>query len=136
MGFALPGAIAAQLAFPERKVVAMCGDGGFLMNVQELETAVRLKLPIIIVIWCDKEFGVIALKQIDEFGRKAFTEINNPDFERLADSFGAVGYAVKSTLEFPEIMELAKMSKDLPVVISVDIDYSRNKILLDDNFLE
>jgi len=136
MGFALPGAIAAQLAFPERKVVAMCGDVGFLMNVQELETAVRLKLPIIIVIWCDKEFGVIALKQIDEFGRKAFTEFNNPDFERLAGSFGAVGYAVKSTLEFPEILEQAKMSKDLPVVISVDIDYSRNKILLDDNFLE
>ena len=136
MGFALPGAIAAQLAFPERKVVAMCGDGGFLMNVQELETAVRLKLPIIIVIWCDKEFGVIALKQIDEFGRKAFTEFNNPDFERLAGSFGAVGYAVKSTLEFPEILEQAKMSKDLPVVISVDINYSRNKILLDDNFLE
>lgn len=136
MGFALPGAIAAQLAFPERKVVAMCGDGGFLMNVQELETAVRLKLPIIIVIWCDKEFGVIALKQIDEFGRKAFTEFNNPDFEKLAGSFGAVGYAVKSTPEFPEILELAKMSKDLPVVISVDIDYSRNKILLDDNFLE
>ena len=136
MGFALPGAIAAQLAFPERKVVAMCGDGGFLMNVQELETAVRLKLPVIIVIWCDKEFGVIALKQIDEFGKKAFTEFNNPDFEKLAGSFGAIGYAVKSTLEFPEILEQAKMSKDIPVVISVDIDYSRNKILLDDNFLE
>jgi acetolactate synthase I/II/III large subunit len=136
MGFALPGAIAAQLAFPERKVVAMCGDGGFLMNVQELETAVRLKLPVIIVIWCDKEFGVIALKQIDEFGKKAFTEFNNPDFEKLAGSFGAIGYAVESTLEFPEILEQAKMSKDIPVVISVDIDYSRNKILLDDNFLE
>jgi acetolactate synthase-1/2/3 large subunit len=136
MGFALPGAIAAQLAFPEKKIVAMCGDGGFLMNVQELETAVRLKLPVIIVIWCDKEFGVIALKQIDEFGKKAFTEFNNPDFEKLAGSFGAIGYAVKSTLEFPEILEQAKMSKDVPVVISVDIDYSRNKILLDDNFLD
>jgi acetolactate synthase-1/2/3 large subunit len=136
MGFALPGAIAAQLAFPEKKVVAMCGDGGFLMNVQELETAVRLKLPVIIVIWCDKEFGVIALKQIDEFGKKAFTEFNNPDFEKLAGSFGAIGYAVKSTLEFPEILEQAKMSKDIPVIISVDIDYSRNKILLDDNLIE
>ena len=136
MGFALPGAIAAQLAFPERKVVAMCGDGGFLMNVQELETAVRLKLPVIIVIWCDKEFGVIALKQIDEFGKKAFTEFNNPDFVKLASSFGAIGYAVKSTLEFPDILEQAKMSKDIPVIISVDIDYSRNKVLLDDNFLD
>jgi acetolactate synthase-1/2/3 large subunit len=136
MGFALPGAIAAQLAFPERKVVAMCGDGGFLMNVQEIETAVRLKLPVIIVIWCDKEFGVIALKQIDEFGKKAFTEFNNPDFVKLASSFGAIGYAVKSTVEFPDILEQAKMSKDIPVIISVDIDYSRNKVLLDDNFLD
>jgi acetolactate synthase I/II/III large subunit len=136
MGFALPGAIAAQLAFPERKVVAMCGDGGFLMNVQEIETAVRLKLPVIIVIWCDKEFGVIALKQIDEFGKKAFTEFNNPDFVKLASSFGVIGYAVKSTVEFPDILEQAKMSKDIPVIISVDIDYSRNKVLLDDNFLE
>jgi acetolactate synthase I/II/III large subunit len=136
MGFALPGAIAAQLAFPERKVVAMCGDGGFLMNVQEIETAVRLKLPVIIVIWCDKEFGVIALKQIDEFGKKAFTEFNNPDFVKLASSFGAIGYAVKSTVEFPDILEQAKMSKDIPVIISVDIDYSRNKILIDDNFLD
>jgi acetolactate synthase I/II/III large subunit len=136
MGFALPGAIAAQLAFPERKVVAMCGDGGFLMNVQEIETAVRLKLPVIIVIWCDREFGVIALKQIDEFGKKAFTEFNNPDFVKLASSFGAIGYAVKSTVEFPDILEQAKMSKDIPVIISVDIDYSRNKILLDDNFLD
>ena len=80
MSFALPGAIAAQIAFPERKVVAMCCDGGFLMNVQELETAVRLRLPMIIVVWWDREFGVISLKQIEEFGKKAFTEFNNPDF--------------------------------------------------------
>jgi acetolactate synthase-1/2/3 large subunit len=79
---------------------------------------------------------VIALKQIDEFGKKAFTEFNNPDFVKLASSFGAIGYAVKSTVEFPDILEQAKMSKDIPVIISVDIDYSRNKILLDDNFLD
>jgi acetolactate synthase-1/2/3 large subunit len=135
MGFALPGAIAAQLAFPERKVVAMCGDGGFLMNVQELETAVRFRLPIIIVIWCDKEFGVISLKQIEEFGKKAFTEFNNPDFVKLASSFGAIGYAVGSVNEFSNCLKKAKESKDIPVVISADVDYSRNKILLDDNYL-
>src|SRR5918996_1345833 len=135
MGFALPGAIAAQLAFPERKVVAMCGDGGFLMNVQELETAVRLTLPIIIVIWCDKEFGVISLKQIEEFAKKAFTEFNNPDFVKLASSFGATGYAVKSVNEFSDCLKKAKRSKDIPVVISVEVDYSRNRILIDDNFL-
>jgi acetolactate synthase-1/2/3 large subunit len=134
MGFALPGAIAAQLAFPERKIVAMSGDGGFLMNVQELETAVRLRLPIIIVIWCDKEFGVISLKQIEEFGKKAFTEFNNPDFVKLASSFGAIGYAVGSVNEFSNCLKKAKESKDIPVVISADVDYSRNKILLDDNY--
>src|ERR671911_539912 len=135
MGFALPGAIAAQLAFPKRKVVAMCGDGGFLMNVQELETAVRLRLPIIIVIWCDREFGVISLKQIEEFGKKAFTEFNNPDFVKLASSFGAIGYSVKSVNEFSDCLKKAKRSKDIPVVISVEVDYSRNRILLDDNYL-
>jgi acetolactate synthase I/II/III large subunit len=135
MGFALPGAIAAQLAFPKRKVVAMCGDGGFLMNVQELETAVRLRLPIIIVIWCDREFGVISLKQIEEFGKKAFTEFNNPDFVKLASSFGAIGYSVKSVNELSDYLKKAKRSKDIPVVISVEVDYSRNRILIDDNFL-
>jgi acetolactate synthase-1/2/3 large subunit len=90
MGFALPGAIAAQLVKPKRKVVAMCGDGGFLMNAQEIETAVRLKLPIIVVIWCDGDFGMISLKQSMEFRRTAFTRFTNPDFVKLAESFGAL----------------------------------------------
>ncbi|MGC2307910.1 MAG: acetolactate synthase large subunit [Nitrososphaeraceae archaeon] len=135
MGFALPGAIAAQLAFPHRKIVVMCGDGGFLMNVQELETAVRLRLPIIVIIWCDREYGVISLKQIEEFGKKAFTEFNNPDFVKLAKSFGAIGYAARSVEEFSYFFKKGKMSKHVPVIISVDVDYSRNRILLDDDFL-
>ena len=135
MGFALPGAIAAQLAFPHRKIVVMCGDGGFLMNVQELETAVRLRLPIIVIIWCDREYGVISLKQIEEFGKKAFTEFNNPDFVNLAKSFGAIGYAARSVEEFSYFFKKGKMSKYVPVIISVDVDYSRNRILLDDDFL-
>jgi acetolactate synthase-1/2/3 large subunit len=135
MGFALPGAIAAQLAFPHRKIVVMCGDGGFLMNVQELETAVRLRLPIIVIIWCDREYGVISLKQIEEFGKKAFTEFNNPDFVKLAKSFGAIGYAARSVEEFSYFFKKGKMSKYIPVIISVDVDYSRNRILLDDDFL-
>ena len=84
MGFAFPGAIAAQLVRPNQKVVVMCGDGGFLMNVQELETAVRLQLPIIVIIWCDSDYGMISLKQIQEFGRSAFTRFSNPDFVKLA----------------------------------------------------
>jgi acetolactate synthase-1/2/3 large subunit len=134
MGFALPGAIAAQLVRPYQKVVVMCGDGGFLMNVQELETAVRLKLPIIVIIWCDSDYGMIFLKQIHEFGRSAFTRFNNPDFVRLAQSFGAIGYHVKSTEEFPKILEKAKESTSLPIIIAIDVDYSKNQILLNDNF--
>jgi acetolactate synthase-1/2/3 large subunit len=134
MGFALPGAIAAQLARPNQKVVAMCGDGGFLMNVQELETAARLKLPIITIVWCDSDLGMISLKQIDEFGKSAFTRFNNPDFVKLAESFGAKGYDLKSNIEFPKILGEAKKSTDVPIVISVNIDYSRNRILIDDNF--
>jgi len=135
MGFALPGAIAAQLAFPHRKIVVMCGDGGFLMNVQELETTVRLRLPIIVIIWCDREYGVISLKQIEEFGKKAFTEFNNPDFVKLAKSFGAIGYTTRSVEEFSYFFKKGKMSKYVPVIISMEVDYSRNRILLDDDFL-
>ena len=135
MGFALPGAIAAQLARQDQKVVAMCGDGGFLMNVQEIETAVRLKLPIIIIVWCDRDYGMISLKQIDEFGKSAFTRFNNPNFVTLAQSFGAMGYDVKSTKDFRNVLKKAKESIDIPVIISIDVDYSRNRILLDDNFI-
>jgi acetolactate synthase I/II/III large subunit len=134
MGFALPGAISAQLIRPNQKVVVMCGDGGFLMNVQELETAVRLQLPIIVIIWCDSDYGMISLKQIHDFGRSAFTRFNNPDFVTLAQSFGAIGYHVKSTEEFPKILEKAKESKSVPVIIAIDVDSSRNQILLNDNF--
>jgi acetolactate synthase I/II/III large subunit len=130
MGFALPGAISAQLVKPKQKVVAMCGDGGFLMNVQELETAVRLNLPIIIVVWCDYDFGIISLRQSMEFGKSAYTKFNNPDFVKLAESFGAIGYRVQKTEEFSKVLEKAKNSTSVPVIIAVDVDYSRNSILL------
>ena len=129
MGFALPGAIGAQLACPSRKVVAMCGDGGFLMNVQELETAVRLQLPIIVVVWCDSDLGVISTKQRLEFGRNVFTNFNNPDFVKLAESFGAKGYRVASTDEFSYILREATESLHIPVVIAIDIDADRNELL-------
>jgi acetolactate synthase I/II/III large subunit len=134
MGFALPAAIAAQLVKPNQKIVAMCGDGGFLMNVQEVETAVRLQLPIIIIIWCDSDFGLISLKQIEEFGRSAFTKFSNPDFVKLAESFGAIGYNVESTEGFSQVLEKAKRSTNVPVIISTKVDYSRNRLLLNDNF--
>ena len=130
MGFALPGAVGAQLAYPTRKVVAMCGDGGFLMNVQELGTAVQLQLPIIIVVWCDSDLGVISTKQRLEFGKSVFTNFSNPDFVKLAESFGAKGYKITSTSEFSSILkETIKSSSRAPVVIAIDIDADRNELL-------
>ena len=134
MGFALPGAIAAKMVYPNRNVVAMCGDAGFLMNVQELETAARMKVPIIVVVWCDKDLGLISLKQLDEFGKTGYTEFDNPDFMYLAKSFGAIGHHVKSVKEFEEKLEEAKSEKERVTIIAVDVDYSRNRILLDDSF--
>ena len=136
MGFAFPGAIAAKMVYPDRNVVAMCGDAGFLMNVQELETAVRLKLSVITVVWCDRDLGMISMKQKNEFGKSVFTKFTNPDFIKLSESFGAVGYVAKSTEEFSKILDDAKKIKDTPVIIAIDVDYSRNDVLLNDSHYE
>jgi len=134
MGFSLPGAIAAQLVFPKKTVVAMCGDGSFLMNIQELEPAVRLKLPVIILVWVDREYGLISLKQKMEFGRLGFTKFNNPDFVMLAESFGAKGYKVNSVSDLQSALIEASQSIDTPIIIAVDVDYSRNSVLLNDEY--
>lgn len=134
MGFALPGAIAAKLVHPKKTIVAIMGDGGFLMNVQEIETAVRLKLPIIIIVWVDNDLNLISLKEKHEFGKSVFTKFGNPNFVQLAESFGAAGFHVKSTQDFSNTLKKAKSVEDRPVIIAVDIDYSRNAVLLDDDF--
>lgn len=134
MGFALPGAIAAKLVHPNKTIIAMTGDGGFLMNVQEIETAVRLKLPIIVVVWVDNDLNLISLKETHEFGKSVFTKFGNPNFVQLAESFGAIGIHIKSTEEFSKVLEKAKTIPDKPVIIAIDVDYSRNAVLLDDNF--
>lgn len=134
MGFALPGAISAKLINPDRNVVALTGDGGFLMNVQEIETAVRLRLPIIVIVWVDNDLNLISLKEKHEFGKSVHTKFGNPNFVNLAKSFGAVGYHPKSVEEFTKAFEEAKKIKDKPVILAVDIDYTRNEVLLDDDF--
>ncbi|MCP4754928.1 MAG: acetolactate synthase large subunit, partial [Proteobacteria bacterium] len=80
MGFALPGAIAAQMVFPERKILAICGDAGFLMNVQEMETAKRVKSNIVVMVWEDKSYGLIAWKQNNQFGHHTDLAFDNPDW--------------------------------------------------------
>src|SRR5258707_7875109 len=99
MGISLPGAIAAKLVHPEHKVVALCGDGGFLMNSQELETAKRIGTNITVVIWRDNGYGLIDWKQRNEFGRPFGVEFDNPDFVAYAESFGIAGFRPSSAAD-------------------------------------
>ena len=128
MGIALPGAVAAKLLFPHRKVVAVTGDGGFLMNSQELETAVRLGLSVVTVICNDGSYGLIGWKQQARFGREAFVKFGNPDFVRYAESFGARGYRVEAADNLPYILQEAFVQRG-PVVIDCAVDYSENLTL-------
>ena len=107
MGIALPGAIAAKLVAPDRKVVAFTGDGGFLMNVQELETARRMRAAICVVVLVDERLGVIETNEQREFGRTFGTRFGNPDFVGLARSFGMAGYAVQSASDLLPTLQLA-----------------------------
>jgi len=125
MGIGLPGAMAAKLLYPDRKVLTVCGDGGFLMNVQDLETAVRLKLPIVIMIWNDNGYGLIEWKQKNKFGNSFGTQVGNPDFVKLAQSFGAVGLRAESTAEIGPMLKEA-FDQSGPVVMEIPIDYSEN----------
>ena len=118
MGIAVPGAIAAKLAYPNRTVVAVTGDAGFMMNSQEIETALRIGTPIVIVIWNDSGYGLIAWHQLREFGRTSYVDFGNPDFVKYAESFGAKGYRVRSADEL--IGTLAKLPPDKKVSLLVE----------------
>ena len=104
MGFALPTAIGAKLVHPDRKVVAVSGDGGFLMNAQELETAVRLRTPVVNVIWENGQFGSIVWKQDKRFGRHFGVDFGNPDFVKLAEAFGLPAWRCSSADDFPRLL--------------------------------
>ena len=125
MGIALPGAIAAGLVRPDRRVVALCGDGGFLMNVQELETAVRLGVRVTVVIWRDDGYGLIDWKQRNEFGRPFGVDFGNPDFVALATSFGIAAFRPSSAAELAPTLERA-LAVDGPSLVEVPIDYREN----------
>src|ERR1700730_5044553 len=130
MGFALPTAIAAKLVHPERQVVAVSGDGGFLMNCQELETAVRLRTPVFNLVWENGQFGSIAWKQDQKFGRHFDVDFGNPDFVKLAESFGVPAWRCTSADQFR--LRLADaLELDLPSLIVVPIDYSLDVSLSD-----
>lgn len=125
MGIALPGAIAAKLAYPDRKAVAVCGDGGFMMNNQEIDTALRLGLDIVILIFNDSKYGLIEWHQLRHFGRATDIEFTNPDFVKLAESFGAKGYRVESVEDFVPTMEKA-LSDGTVSIVDCPVDYAEN----------
>jgi len=122
MGIALPGAIGARLADPSRRVVAVSGDGGFLMNVQELETAVRLGVAFVTLVFRDEGYGLIRWKQVQQFGKPFGIEFGNPDLVKLAESFGAVGYRVEKADDLARCLTDA-LAQRVPAVIDVPIDY-------------
>lgn len=128
MGFALPGAIGAKVVFPDKKVVAVCGDGAFIMNIQELETACRIGANLVAVIWEDNEYGLIKWKQKNQFGKSTDLRFNNPDFVKLAEAFDCKGIRVENSADFRPALEEA-FTYDCPVLISVPIDYRENEKL-------
>jgi acetolactate synthase-1/2/3 large subunit len=123
MGFALPTAIAAKLVHPGRRVVTVSGDGGFLMNCQELETAVRLRTQVVNVIWENQQFGSIVWKQDKKFGRHFGVDFGATDFVKLAEAFGAAAWRCAEADDFSRRLEQA-LALDGPSVIVVPIDYS------------
>ena len=125
MGIALPGAIAAKLVHPERRVVALCGDGGFLMNAQELETARRIRANVTVVVWRDDGYGLIDWKQRSEFGQPFGVEFTNPDFVAYAQSFGLAAFRPASAADlYPTLMRA--LEHDGPALVDVPIDYREN----------
>jgi acetolactate synthase I/II/III large subunit len=125
MGIALPGAIAAALVHPDRRIVALCGDGGLLMNVQELETAVRLRAKVTVVVWRDDGYGLIDWKQRNEFGRPFGVEFGNPDFVDLARSFGMPAFRAEGSAGVAASLRDA-LAVDGPALVEVPIDYREN----------
>ncbi len=125
MGIGVPGAVAAKLVYPERKVVTVTGDAGFMMNSQELETAIRANTPIVVLIWRDDAYGLIKWHQLKAFGRESNIRFGNPDFVRYAESFGARGFRVENGAELEGILREA-VSCNTVAVIDCPVDYSEN----------
>ena len=125
MGFALPGAIATNLVHPDRKVLAICGDGGFLMNVQEMETAHRLGVSIVVMVWEDSGYGLIAWKQQQQFQHHTPLEFGNPDWMQLAESFGWYGHMITDSAEIQSTLTTALNEKG-PSLVVVPVDYEEN----------
>ena len=135
MGAGLPAAMGAQIVHPDRFVMAICGDGGFLMNEQDIETAVRLKLNLVVLILNDSGYGMIKWKQAGEGYEDFGLDFKNPDFVKLAEAYGARGHRVTST---DDLLPTLEKCRDTPGVDLIDcpVDYSVNTPLLNEEIKE
>jgi acetolactate synthase-1/2/3 large subunit len=131
MGFAVPAAIAAKIVQPDRRVVAVSGDGGFMMNCQELETAVRCGTPFVNLVWENRQFGSIAWKQERRFDRHFGTDFGNPDFVQLGRAFGLPSWRIQSADELGARLAHA-LTLDEPSLIVVPVDYSLDVSIADE----
>jgi acetolactate synthase I/II/III large subunit len=125
MGFAVPGALGVKLAEPRHRVLAVTGDGGFLMNSQEIETARRAKIPFVILVWVDGGYGLIKWKMEMKLQRSSQVEFDNPDWVKYAESFGARGYFIQAAGELLPTLRKA-LAEDTVSVIACPVDYSEN----------
>ena len=125
MGIAIPGAVAAKLVAPQQQVVAVTGDGGFMMNCQELETALRVGTAFVTIIFNDGGYGLIEWKQQNQMGEPAFVKFGNPDFVKFAESMGLKGYRIESTADFIPTLKTA-LAQTVPSVIDCPVDYREN----------
>ncbi len=128
MGFALPGAIAASLVHPDRRILGIAGDAGFLMNVQEMETAKRLGSNLVMMVWEDHEYGLIAWKQQAEFGKHTDLAFGNPDWMALATAFGWHGHRVNNSADLQGALHAA-FHETGPSLVVIPIDYRENMLL-------
>jgi len=129
MGISLPAAIAAKLVHPARKVVVLTGDGGFAMNIQDLETAVRLRLDLIVVVFNDKSLGMIAMKQVADGYQRYGVDFDNPDFVALARSYGATGHRLQDPAQFRALLEEAAAAGGVHI-IDAPVDPHANLALM------
>jgi acetolactate synthase-1/2/3 large subunit len=130
MAFALPGAIGVKIAEPDVKVLAVAGDGAFLMNSQEIETAVREQIPLVVLIWEDGGYGLIEWKMDLELGEHHYVSFTNPDVVKFADSFGAKGYRITEADQLLPTLKTA-LADDGVSLIACPVDYSENLRLTD-----
>ncbi|AHA79547.1 acetolactate synthase [Bacillus subtilis] len=131
LGVALPWAIGASLVKPGEKVVSVSGDGGFLFSAMELETAVRLKAPIVHIVWNDSTYDMVAFQQLKKYNRTSAVDFGNIDIVKYAESFGATGLRVESPDQLADVLRQG-MNAEGPVIIDVPVDYSDNINLASD----